>query len=477
MKKISALVLFAVLLLCACNSQTETQVSDVSGISSVSNVQEASEPSAVESAEASEQDESTAAESAESAEGVSSEESVAESEEETLPSEELDESVESETVDRSEEESIEESTEESAEESTEESTEEPKEVLAPGNPIQKNHQTPEVLKESSEFSDSIAWQEKSPITPIFVVIRDADMSLYGDGDYNIIKKSGLKVWICTKDGKKVDYVYTNSKGVAAFEAMEGEYTFYFEGNDKYAPKYYHKTVKVREVYSGGDWSYQYNSGYKRIRYPIFSYEEEKHKELKIYVTDAETGKPIKNAYVTVQSDGGLYEAYTDADGVATTKSLLANYDGNVPHGKDVVVTADGYRPAKKDINVIDNEVHIQITKTIRHNVKITCIDVITGKPIQGVVATQKQTEKWDQDSYLVIAESGADGVISLVVTDYTVSLVGAFGLELSYTDSNGQSFSCDYNLNGAYGKGKENINYTLKVEKTEDGYVIHGMYD
>ena len=143
----------------------------------------------------------------------------------------------------------------------------------------------------------------------------------------------------------------------------------------------------------------------------------------------------------------------------------------------MVVTADGYRPAKKDINVIDNEVHIQITKTIRHNVKITCIDVITGKPIQGVVATQKQTEKWDQDSYLVIAESGADGVISLVVTDYTVSLVGAFGLELSYTDSDGQSFSCDYNLNGAYGKGKENINYTLKVEKTEDGYVIRGMYD
>ena len=473
MKKISVLVLFAVLLLCACNSQTEPRVSDVSGICSESNVQEASEPSAVESFEESDQNESTAAESAESSEGTSSEES----EEESEPSEEREESAESETADHSEAESTEESMEESTEESTEESKEEPKNVLAPGNPIQKNHQTPEALKESSEFSDKTAWETKSPITPIYVVIRDADMSLYGDSEYNIVKKSGLKVWICTKDGKKVDYVYTNSKGVAAFEAMEGEYTFYFEGTDKYAPKYYHKTVKVREVYTGGDWSYQYSSGYQRIRYPIFSYVEEKHKELKIYVTDAETGKPVKNAYVTVQSDGGLYEAYTDENGVATTKSLLANYDGNVPHGKDVTVTAEGYRPAKKDINVIDNEVHIQITETIYHNVKITCVDAITGKPIQGVVATQKQIEKWDKDSHLIIAESGADGVISLVVTDYTVSLVGARGLELSYTDSEGQSFSCDYNLNGAYGRDDENVEYTLKVEKTDTGYVIRSMYD
>lgn len=256
--------------------------------------------------------------------------------------------------------------EDSQPETSEPDNDTPSNQLAPGNPIQKTHQTPETLKESSETTDITAWQEKSPITPIFVVIRDSDMSLDTYSDYSIIKKSGLKVWICTKDGKKVDYVYTNSKGVAAFEAMEGEYTFYFEGNDKYAPRYYHKTVKVNEVYSGRDWTYQYGSGYKRIRYPIYSYVEENHKDFKVYVTDAETGEPIKEACVTVKAASGNYEAYTDANGAATTKSLLATYDGGSEY-KNVMVTASGYGAVAKDVSIMDNELRISLKKSKSEN--------------------------------------------------------------------------------------------------------------
>ncbi|MBO7215392.1 MAG: hypothetical protein J6V84_00155, partial [Clostridia bacterium] len=106
--------------------------------------------------------------------------------------------------------------EEPGDESTPVEDEVSKNVLAPGNPIQKTHQTPERLGESSEMTEFTASQKQSPITPIYVVIKDMDYSFNTDSDNNIIRESGLKVWICTKDGKKVDYVYTNSKGVAAF---------------------------------------------------------------------------------------------------------------------------------------------------------------------------------------------------------------------------------------------------------------------
>ena len=459
MKKITALFLVLLFLLCACNSQTANESSTALSESSAVHIQESSNASTEDSSEEYDLNESLDASSStesseDSAEDVSQDESDIEPEEESK--EETDESKGE------------------SEESKEESNDEPKNVLAPGNPIQKTHQTPEILKESSETTDITAWQEKSPITPIFVVIRDSDMSLDTYSDYSIIKKAGLKVWICTKDGKKVDYVYTNSKGVAAFEAMEGEYTFYFEGNDKYAPRYYHKTVKVREVYSGGDWTYQYGTGYKRIRYPIYSYVEENHKDFKVYVTDAETGEPINNACVTVQAASGNYEAYTDANGVATTKSLLGTYDGGSEY-KNVMVTASGYGAVAKDVSIMDNEVRISLQKTVYNNVKITCVDAVSGKPIQGVVATQKNIDKWDKDSYLVISESGADGVISLIVTDNTINAVGSQGLVLSYTDSDGMTISCEYNLFGAH--GKKNVEYTLKLEKTDSGYVIRGMYD
>ena len=124
---------------------------------------------------------------------------------------------------------------------------------------------------------------------------------------------------------------------------------------------------------------------------------------------------------------------------------------------------------------MDNEAHISIQKTVYNNVKITCVDAVSGKAIQGVVATQKNIDKWDKDSYLVISESGADGVISLIVTDNTINAVGSQGLVLSYTDSDGMTISCEYNLFGAH--GKKNVEYTLKLEKTDSGYVIRGMYN
>lgn len=351
----------------------------------------------------------------------------------------------------------------------------PANVLAPGNPIQKTHQTPEVLTESSESKDAIARLEKSPITPIYIVIRDADMSLYSDSDYNIIKKSGLKVWICTKDGKKVDYVYTNGDGVAAFETMEGEYTFYFEGTDKYAPKYYHKTVKVREVYTGGDWSYQYGSGYKRIRYPIFSYVEEKHTNLKIHVTDSETGEAISGAYVTVEAYGVDYEAYTDENGVAVTDSLFATYDGSNPNFREVTVTHDYYDRAIKDINVVDNEVYITMKKTVFHNIKITCVDAVSGTPIKGVTGEALNTDNenwcWDDRSHFIISESGEDGVILLVLTSDSIKRTVTDVLQLSYTDDEGQKFSCKFSFN-TLTKDDEYAEFILKVEKTDSGYKI-----
>jgi hypothetical protein len=73
--------------------------------------------------------------------------------------------------------------------------------------------------------------EGSKITPLEVYVMNSE------ANNAPVKKKGMKVWICDGDKNKIDYVYTNSNGVAFFEAPEGTYYFYFEGDEEYKDVY------------------------------------------------------------------------------------------------------------------------------------------------------------------------------------------------------------------------------------------------
>lgn len=90
--------------------------------------------------------------------------------------------------------------------------------------MQKNHQTPETISVGEEY-------EGSKITPLEVYVMNSE------ANNAPVKKKGMKVWICDGDKNKIDYVYTNSNGVAFFEAPAGTYYFYFEGDEEYKDVY------------------------------------------------------------------------------------------------------------------------------------------------------------------------------------------------------------------------------------------------
>lgn len=90
--------------------------------------------------------------------------------------------------------------------------------------MQKNHQTPETISVGEEY-------EGSRLTPLEVWVVNAE------ADNAAVEKKGMKVWVCDRDQNKIDYVYTNSSGVAFFELPTGKYYFYFEGDDEYEAVY------------------------------------------------------------------------------------------------------------------------------------------------------------------------------------------------------------------------------------------------
>ena len=128
-------------------------------------------------------------------------------------------------------------------ESSEEPEPDPEQLRGPGNPIQLTHKTPENLNCCYDSHN----YHNSEITPIYVRMVDVDrlfvrvgdkaMISSGHDDDGHIEQAGLKLWICTESGKKIDYVYTNSAGIAKFELTEGKYNIYFEGDDTWASKY------------------------------------------------------------------------------------------------------------------------------------------------------------------------------------------------------------------------------------------------
>ncbi len=293
-----------------------------------------------------------------------------------------------------------ESVENSESESESESEPEPKPefVRGPGNPKQPTHKTPENL---NCYNDSIKYHG-TEITPIYIQMIDIDRFFVRRGDKGMISSSntddghieqaGLKLWICTESGKKIDYVYTNSDGIAKFECTPGVYNIYFEGDGTWASKYC-GTIHASDIYNE----------YDRYRdYALFIYHDV-YEDFKVRVIDSETKEPIKGAKVTV-SDA---VEYTDDEGYAVFKPLLYYV-----HGIGTAFTVDcrneGYvRSNYNDADLYATYIEVEMETIKYYDFTITILDYDTKTPIKGVKVTNMPIA-----TYMNNKVSGKDGTIS-----------------------------------------------------------------
>ncbi len=318
-------------------------------------------------------------------------------------SSEVDESSEAteETSEVSDEsrEIIDESGEVSDESSSEPEPVEPDEPIIESPVKNTSHQTPEVFETRYGYG--------SKITSLYVKVGNTDCITRQDGSMTaeIIRMKGLKIWICDKEYNKIDYLYTNSNGIARFDVTEGVYRFYFEGGEGFVPRYSHKTLTAYEFNTGDRWIL---NAPNTTTTTIYTYPET-YDAFTIYVTDAQTGLPIPNAECEIYQRDIIK---TDEHGVAVTDSLMADYycGGTV---YIISVNADGYNRNDGECDVKDKEIHIQLTKTVYYNVSFTFIDGETLEPIPDIKASFIGKSS---DSVLYKTVTGTDGIITATIS-------------------------------------------------------------
>lgn len=282
---------------------------------------------------------------------------------------------------------------------------EPEFVRGPGNPMQPTHQTPDDL---NCYSDSTRYWG-TEITPIYIQMVDLDrlfvrvddsaMISSSHDDDGYIEQAGLKLWICTESGKKIDYVYTNSDGIAKFECTEGVYNIYFEGDDTWAAKYcgtIHADGKYTDYLLGGSY-------YRK--YTLLTYHDV-YEDFKVRVIDTETKKPVKGAKVKV-SDTVLY---TDSDGYAVFKPLLY-YVTDIGTVFSVHCESDGYvGNYSNDATLYKTYLEIEMEAIKLYDFSITVLEYDTKTPLSGVVVSHMPTSG-KEETVLYNTVTGEDGII------------------------------------------------------------------
>lgn len=411
MKKIIWLAVFALLtlaMLAGCNADipADTDVSENVGAPAVSDTVEESDTAEVS-------DESDAMESR--------------SDESTEVSPE-----ESDTSDSDTEASAEES--EHSDNSSEVSTEQENKVEDETRPkylMQKDHQT----HEKDVPRNHMAYED-SEITPIYVYVMNvgvmydyAGNTMFGISqgsvggrrgeNYGAIEQAGLKVWICDINGNKIDYVYTNSSGMAKFEAYEGEYTFYFEGNDTFYARYAGSPKHSGVVKCDATYDLVYRTSDlvpAAIVRRIMTYEKNKYENFKIKVTDKETGEPLEGVHIRE------FDIYTDADGCAEVQPLMHYYYADYSQDARPIhyYYLEGYDLGNDEgIDILDTECHVQLSKTKQYSITIKVVNGDTGEPISGAVVKHGghyPCKEWSDQSYFDAEVTDENGVITGVIS-------------------------------------------------------------
>lgn len=356
--------------------------------------------------------------SSDSSEDISAEQSTEQSAE--LPSSEDESSVvESEDIslDISKDESKDESTDTSADTSTDESKEESTDVsqgdVSQGGegggatvvlPYQTTHETPEGLgRFGIEADQKKYWFGK--VHPAYVVVWDKEETMSDDTP---IKTKGMKIWLCDRNGNKIDYVYTNSNGIAKFEiTVKGLYTVCYDGDDKYAPL---SPVASFEITS--DYYVSPNATVIKtviLRKDVYLYDKNKFFPFTVKVYDSVTKEPIEGVRVSNSLNENF--ALTDANGTATTRPLaeLAPKGTSATGRWTFGFYADGYDYLQAYAQTQDTELVVYLNPTTYHPYTIKIINQQTREPVQGV---QLIINSLGDNSVIYTEFSGADGIVS-----------------------------------------------------------------
>ncbi len=283
--------------------------------------------------------------------------------------------------------------------------------------MQKTHQTPEGLKTGTDRANHYG----SEYTPIYLQLADVDKMFNRNGNgagvrigakkndliaKALIKESGIKMWVCTESGRKIDYIYSNSDGIFRFELPKGSYTFLLDSG-VYVDKYVYSTTIEESIFKPSPWIYTFqlippHPIESNNIHEILTYHDV-YEDLKVKVVDSFTKQPLKNVKVSV----GGHIAYTDENGIATYDPLL-EYVTGIGTSFNIRCEADGYLwDSYVSANLYDTYIEIEMVPIHEYEFEITFIDKYTGNPVSGVEVTDK--EQSGIQFYNTV--SGEDGVV------------------------------------------------------------------
>lgn len=326
-----------------------------------------------------------------------------------------------------------------------------------------NHQTPD---------NGIPLPEDPSITPLRAKVIDAQQNAWRM-DTGELKCSGLKVWICDENKRKIDYTYTNKNGIAAFDVKPGKYTIYFEGNKEFLGSYYHETLVCEDIYKPGINGIK---TYKIYSCPI------KRSKIRIYACDAKTKQPLVGARVayTMKGEEKTF-GFTDDTGWAEIDSPLVFYH-NQTSAFYPEVTDPLYDREYTMAAVYEKEFKFELETTSFYNISIKCIDAKTGDVISGVVAADSNPSdfkrQWDSRTHFS-EKSDENGLITGVITSDTRKRIGTSNVKFTYSVErivNGEtiiksgSYECRFNN---IKSGDVINNFVLTVRETENELQIN----
>lgn len=271
-------------------------------------------------------------------------------------------------------------------------------------PYQSTHETPENLGRSGIDADQHKyWFGK--VHPVYVFVWDKEYTTTDDAP---LKQAGMKVWLCDRNGNKIDYVYTNKNGLAKFEInVKGWYTICYDGDDKYAPLAPCANIEIHTDYYVDRFATEIRS--VTIMRDIYLYDRTRFFPFTIKVYDSITKEPIEGVRIGRSTDPEF--AVTDANGSVTTRPLAEIAD------KGILATTtwrfgfykDGYDSLQGYAQTQDTELVVYLSPTTYHPYNIKIINQQTREPVQGV---QLIINNLGDNSVIYTEFSGADGIVS-----------------------------------------------------------------
>ncbi len=311
--------------------------------------------------------------------------------------------------------------------------------------LQSQHVTAEGINPENDCTKS----RNDGKTPIYVSVYDEEKNLRTTGTGRIYEQ-GLIVWLCDVRGEKIDYVYTNSSGIARFEVYEGTYTLLFEGSEQYVPATTEAfTVNTPMIYHLSN----------PIRVSIVTYKSSTFKPCTVTVLDADTGKGISGAHIIGYEyvDAGFY---TDAQGVATISPLIEfNHIGETYCGLDV--TCNGYASQRINVDIYKSNVTVTLSKIKDHPYTVRVIDADTGEGVEGVQLIMSDPS---DTSRIYTATSGKDGVVSGMKNSNQLATYPQ--INLYYSAENIPYAERTYRGEGKY------VRFSITLTEGENNYVV-----